>query len=102
MNGFESADKALEKGLAPQVQYLGATHYISNDNATDHVFAGIRKVQRLGILRGTFGRMHRVESPAGDSGGIHSGVAFYSRVDIGHLTPTTYNTVLFDVNDDNS
>ena len=101
-NGFESADRALERGLAPQVTYLGAVHYVSNDNTADHVFAGVRKLMRVGILRGTFGKMHRVESPAGDTGGIHSGVAFYSRVDIGTLTPTTYNTILFDVNDSNS
>ena len=101
-NGFESADVALTKGLAPQVHYLGATHYVSNDNATDHVFAGVRKLQRLGILKGTFGRMHKFPGIAGSTGGIQSGIAFHSRVDIGHLTPNTYSTILFDVNDTNS
>jgi len=101
-NGFESADEALKKGLAPQVHYLGATHYVSNDNATDHVFAGVRKLQRLGIMKGTFGKMHKFPGIAGTSGGIQSGIAFHSRVDIGHLTPTTYATILFDVNDSNS
>lgn len=97
-NGFDSADRALEKGLAPQVNYLGAIHYISNDNAANHMFAGVRKLERLGILRGTYGKSHTIPFPAGSSNNNLSGVAYYSRVDIGHLTPTTYNTNLFDVN----
>lgn len=100
-NGFESADRALERGLSPQVNYLGATHYVSNNNTTDHMFAGVRKLQRLGILRGTFGRMHKFPGIAGTSGGVQSGIAYHTRVDIGHLTPTTYAALLFDVRDDN-
>ena len=101
-NGFASADEALKNGLAPQVKYLGATWYVSNDNATDHAFAGIRKAQRLGILRGTFGKMHRFPGGGGAADQVQSGIVFHSRVDIGHLTPTTLATVLFDVRDDNS
>ena len=101
-NGFASADDALKNGLAPQVKYLGITWYVSNDNATDHAFAGVRKVQRLGILQGTFGRMHKFPGIAGTSGGIQSGIAFHSRVDIGHLTPTDHAAIVFDVNDSNS
>lgn len=97
-NGFESADKALQKGLAPQVEYLGAIHYISNDNAANHMFAGVRKLFRLGILRGTFGRTHVIPFPAGSTNNNLSGVAYYSRVDLGTLTPTEYATILFDVN----
>ena len=101
-NGFASADEALKEGLAPQVKYLGVTWYVSNDNATDHAFAGVRKIQRLGILQGTFGRMHKFPGIAGTSGGIQSGIAFHSRVDIGHLTPTDHSLLVFDVRDDNS
>lgn len=101
-NGFASADEALKNGLAPQVKYLGITWYVSNDNAADHVFAGVRKIQRLGILQGTFGRMHKFPGIAGTSGGIQSGIAFHSRVDIGHMTPTDHANLVFDVNDSNS
>ena len=101
-NGFGSADDALKDGLAPQVKYLGLTWYVSNDNASDHAMAGIRKVQRLGILQGTFGRMHKFPGIAGTSGGIQSGIAFHSRVDIGHLTPTDHANLVLDVNDTNS
>ena len=101
-NGFASADDALKNGLAPQVKYLGINWYVSNDNASDHAMAGVRKVQRLGILQGTFGRMHKFPGIAGTSGGIQSGIAFHSRVDIGHLTPTDHAAIVFDVNDSNS
>ena len=101
-NGFSSADEALRKGLAPQVQYLGINWYVSNDNATDHAMAGVRKIQHLGILRGTFGKMHKFPGIAGTSGGIQSGIAYHSRVDIGHNTPTDHAALVLDVNDSNS
>ena len=101
-NGFASADEALKNGLAPQVKYLGVTWYVSNSNAADHAFAGVRKIQRLGILQGTFGRMHKFPGIAGTSGGIQSGIAFHSRVDIGHLTPTDHAALVYDINDSNS
>lgn len=101
-NGFASADDALKNGLAPQVKYLGVNWYVSNDNATDHAFAGVRKVARLGILQGTFGRMHKFPGIAGSSGGIQSGIAYHSRVDIGHLIPSDHSGLTYDVRDDNS
>lgn len=101
-NGFGSADEALKKGLAPQVHYLGLDWYVSNDNTPDHAFAGVKKVQHLGILQGTFGKMHKFPGIAGTSGGIQSGIAYHSRVDIGHLTPTDHAALVFDVNDTNS
>lgn len=101
-NGFNSADEALKNGLAPQVKYLGLTWYVSNDNATDHAFAGVRKVARLGILKGTFGKMHKFPGAAGTTGGIQSGIVYHSRVDIGHLIPSDHANLTFDVRDDNS
>ena len=101
-NGFASADEALKNGLAPQVEYLGVTWYVSNDNTADHVMAGVRKIQRLGILRGTFGKMHKFPGIAGTSGGIQSGIAYHTRCDIGHLTPTDHAALVYDVNDTNS
>lgn len=101
-NGFGSADEALKKGLAPQVHYLGIDWYVSNDNASDHAMAGIKKIQNLGILKGTFGKMHKFPGIAGSSGGIQSGIAYHSRVDIGHLTPTDHAALVLDVNDTNS
>ena len=100
-NGFLEADKALKQGTVEGLHYLGVDHYWSNEHASGgHVFAGVKLIQRLAILRGTFGRAHTIEFPASlGSGSANnlSGVAYYSRVDIGHLTPTAHNGIVFDV-----
>lgn len=96
-NGFATADRALTEGTVAGLHYLGCDHYFSNDHTAGHVFAGVKKQQRLGILRGTYGRAHTIMFPAADSNTFFSGTAFYSRVDIGHLVPTTVVPVLFDI-----
>lgn len=97
-NGFTSADKALVEGTVEGLHYLGAYHYWSNDHTAGHVFAGVKKIQRLGILRGTYGRAHTIDFPASSENNFLSGRSFYSRVDIGHLTPTAHAGLVFDVN----
>lgn len=97
-NGFSEADKALKEGTVEGLFYLGCYHYWSNEHTANHVFAGVRKIQRLGILRATYGRSHVIDFPAADSNTFFSGQAFYSRVDIGHLTPTAWVGLVFDVN----
>lgn len=96
-NGFTTADQALKEGTVEGLRYLGVDHYWSNDHAAGHLFAGVKKVQRLGILRGTYGRAHTIDFPAGDTNTYLSGQSFYSRVDIGHLTPTSQAGLVFDV-----
>lgn len=97
-NGFATADSALKEGTVEGLHYLGVDHYWSNDFTAGHVFAGVKKCQRLGILRGTYGRAHTIDFPAADSNTFFSGQAYYSRVDVGHLTPTTLIGVLLDIN----
>jgi hypothetical protein len=97
-NGFTTADQALKEGTVEGIHYLGCDHYWSNDHTANHVFAGVKKIQRLGILRATYGRAHTIDFPAGDSNTFFSGRAFYSRIDIGHLTPTAHAGLVFDVN----
>lgn len=97
-NGFQTADQALKEGTVEGLTYLGVTHYWSNDYTAGHLFAGVKKLQKLGILRATYGRAFTIDFPAADSNTFFSGQAYYSRVDIGHLTPTGYATVLFDIN----
>lgn len=97
-NGFTTADQALREGTVEGLRYMGTDHMWSNDHTANHVFAGVKKVQRLGILRGTYGRAHTIDFPAADSNMFFSGTAFYSRVDIGHLTPTAHVGLVFDVN----
>lgn len=96
-NGFNTADQALREGTVEGLRYLGVDHYWSNGHTANHVFAGVKKIQRLGILQGTYGRAHTIEFPAADSNTFFSGVAFYSRVDIGHLTPTAHAPIVYDV-----
>ena len=101
-NGYMTADKFLKDGTLEGLRYLGADHYWTNNNAANHIFAGVKKTQRLGILRGTYGQAHVINFPAADNadtnGTFLSGKAFYSRVDIGHLTPTAHATIVYDVN----
>ena len=97
-NGFVTADQALKEGTVEGLRYMGMDHYWSNDFTAGHVFAGVKKIQRLGILRGTYGQAHTIQFPAADSNTFFSGVAFYSRVDIGHLVPTGLASIVFDVN----
>lgn len=97
-NGFMTADKALKEGTVEGLHYLGVDHYWSNLHDTGHVFAGVKKQERLGILKATYGKAHVIEFPAADSNTFFSGVSFYSRVDIGHLTPTTFKPLVFDIN----
>lgn len=97
-NGFATADKSLVEGTVEGFRYLGCDHYWSNLHTAGHVFAGVKKVQRLGILKATYGRSHVIDFPAADSNTFFSGQAFYSRVDVGHLTPTGYATLVFDIN----
>lgn len=96
-NGFMTADQALKEGTVEGLRYLGCDHYWSNDHTANHVFAGVKKIQMLGILRGTYGKAHTIDFPAGDTNTYLSGRSFYSRVDIGHLTPTAHAGLVFDV-----
>lgn len=97
-NGFMTADDALKNGTVEGLHYLGVDHYWSNDHTSGHVFAAVKKIQKLGILKGTYGRAHTIEFPAADSNTFFAGTAFYSRVDIGHLSPSAHVGLLFDVN----
>lgn len=97
-NGTMTADKFLTEGTVEGLHYLGVDHYWSNDHAAGHLFAGVKKIERLGILRGTYGKAHTIDFPAGDSNTYLSGRSYYSRVDIGHLTPTAHAGLVFDIN----
>lgn len=97
-NGFVTADDALKNGTVEGLRYMGCDHYFSNDHTSGHVFAGVKKIQRVGILRSTYGRAFVIDFPSdGSTGNFLSGQAFYSRVDIGLLVPTAHTGLVFDV-----
>lgn len=97
-SGYNIADKFLKDGASQPGFYLnGAWHYVSNSHTANHVFAGVRKVVRLGILRSTFGRLFYGESPANGDGRL-SGLELVNRVDYGLQVPAGYTTLVYDVN----
>lgn len=97
-NGFATADQALKEGTVEGLHYLGVDHYWSNEHTANHVFAAVKNIQTLGILRGTYGKAHVIDFPGSDANASYlSGQSFYSRVDIGHLTPTAHAGLTFDV-----
>lgn len=97
MNGFDTADEALKNGTVEGMHYLGVDHYWSNDHTANHVFAGVKKTHRIGVDQNTLGRAHVIDFPAGDTNTYLSGQSFYSRIGIGHLTPTAHAGNTFDV-----
>jgi len=97
-NGFSMADAALKSGGAIGVDYLGVNHYVSTSHATNHVMAGVRGVQKFGILKSTYGKTYVNEMPASSSAGSLSGTQIHSRLDYGLLVPTNLLPTIFDVN----
>lgn len=96
-NGFSTADEALKAGTVEGLHYLGVDNYWSNDHAAGHLMAGVKKTQKLGLLRGTYGRAHVIDFPAADSNTFFAGTAFYSQVDLGLLHPTSMDALTYDV-----
>lgn len=94
-NGFTEADIALKNGIPVQkgFYYGGVTHYLSNDHAANHVFAGVKKMGELGILSGTYGQAKFIEDP-----GKLSGLGIVTRLDYGFNWPTYYVQAYQDVN----
>ena len=94
-NGFTEADIGLKNGIPVQkaFRYMGVDHYLSNSHTANHVFAGIKKMGDLGILRGTFGKAKFIEDP-----GLVSGLGIVSRLDHGFDWPAQRAEFFLDVN----
>lgn len=97
-NGFNLADASLKNGGAIGVDYLGLYHYVSTAHASGHLFAGVRGVQKFGILKSTFGKTYVNEMPASSTAGSLSGTQIHTRLDYGLLVPTNLLPVIYDVN----
>lgn len=97
-NGFVVSDQALKNGGTIGIDYMGINHYVSTSHTTGHVMAGVRKTQKLGLLKSTFGKTFVAEMPASSTAGSLSGTQIHTRVDYGMLVPTNLKPVLFDVN----
>ena len=92
-NGFSTADTALKGGVKGGVDYMGFTHYKSNQLTALHVIAGIKKLYHVGILSSTYGQITITQDPA-----LTSGIGVVTRVDFQGKVWTRVKPVLFDVN----
>ena len=98
-NGFNMADAALKNGGEIGVEFMGLKHYVSTQHASGgHIFGGVRKTQKLGILNSTYGKTYVNEMPASSTAGSLSGTQIHTRLDYGLLVPTNLKPTLFDIN----
>ena len=100
MNGFNLADQALKNGIPNAYFLMGVYHYVSNNHAANHVFAGVRKIVKVGILRATWGQLVVTQDPGGGSTTTdqYSAIGLTTRADYGILAPAGHTTLVYDVN----
>lgn len=97
-NGYTFADEALKNGGKIGQEVMGLFHYVSTSHATGgHLMAGVRGVQKLGILRTTFGKTYVSETPASSTAGFLSGTAIHTRLDYGLKVQTNVLPTIYDV-----
>lgn len=99
-NGFNFADEALRDGGKGRMgkETMGLYHYVSTSHTANHVMAGVRGIQVLGLNTNTFGRRFINEHPASSTAGNLSGTQIYYRIDYGLKVQTNVKPVLFDIN----
>lgn len=99
--GFTFADMALKDGIMNvdgQGKYaFGVYHYVSESHTALHVFAGVRKLQQIGLLKSTYGKIF-YNPNAVDANGPLSGVSWEARLDYGFNPKAGLTALLFDVN----
>ena len=91
-NGFNLADKALKDGVPNGYFFMGAYHYVSNSHTSGHLFAGVRKIAQIGILKSTYGQIKVTQDPA-----LQSGIGIISRVDYGLNVAAAHAGLVFNV-----
>jgi hypothetical protein len=97
-NGFNMADAALKNGGQIGVEYMGLYHYVSTSHTANHLFAGVRKILKLGLLKSTYGKTYVAEIPASSTTGSLSGTQIHTRLDYGFKTQTNVAGLVYDVN----
>ena len=99
-NGYQFADEALRDGGKGRMgkESLGLFHYVSTSHTANHLFGGVRKVQKLGILTSTYGKIFKAEMPASSTAGSLSGTQIHTRLDYGLLIPTNLKPTVYDIN----
>lgn len=99
--GFTFADMALRDGIMDAdgvgKYAYGVYNYVSESHTSNHVFAGVRKIQQVGLLNSTYGRVY-YNANAVNSDGPLSGVSWETRLDYGFNAKAGLTSILFDVN----
>lgn len=99
-NGFNLADTALKNGIPNAYFLMGVYHYVSNNHTSGHVFAGVRKIVKCGILRSTWGQLVITQDPGGGASTTDqfSAIGLTTRADYGFLTPFAHSSLVYDIN----
>lgn len=97
-NGFNVADYFLKNGAEVGAPFMGLYHYVSTSHTANHVFGGVRKIEKFGLLGDTFGKIYTVDHPASSTAGFLSGTMVYGRLDYGFKLQTNVAPVVFDIN----
>ena len=99
-NGFQFADESLRDGGKGRLgkETMGLFHYVSTSHTANHLMAGVRGIQLLGVQSSTFGKTYTIDHPTGGTAGNLSGTAIYWRLDYGLKVQTNVKPVLYDVN----
>ncbi|MEK7180132.1 MAG: hypothetical protein AAB706_01540 [Patescibacteria group bacterium] len=98
--GYTFADAALKDGIMDadgQGKYaFGVYHYVSESHTAGHVFAGVRKIQQIGLLKSTFGRIYYNPNAVNADGPL-SGESHEARLDYGLNAKAGLTALLFDM-----
>lgn len=99
--GFTFADEALRAGIMGTDSIgkyaFGAYHYVSESHTANHVFAGVRKILQVGLLKSTYGRIYFNPNAVSGDGPL-SGVSWETRLDYAFNPKAGLTTILFDIN----
>jgi len=98
--GYTFADQALKDGIMEAdgtgKYAFGVFHYVSESHTANHVFAGVRKIQQIGLLTTTYGRTYHNPNAVNVDGPL-SGESQESRLDYGFNPKAGLTALLFDV-----
>lgn len=99
--GYTFADQALKDGIMDAdgigKYAFGMYHYVSESHTALHVVAGVRKIQQLGLLKSTWGKIFYNPNAVNADGPL-SGVSWEARLDYGWNPKAGLTSILFDVN----
>lgn len=99
--GYTFADMALRDGIMNAdgigKYAFGVYHYVSESHTAGHVFAGVRKLQQIGLLKSTYGKIFYNPNAVNTDGPL-SGVSYEARLDYGFNPKAGLTALLFDVN----